>query len=326
MLQRTESIETSPTEASSLAPSTSEMRSAEAETLTGLDADLEEMAACTRARSERMRQRSRTNAKRSFFYSLIPVIVSMIYIIAWITKVTKPSLAVDGLIFFLAMVGAIAGLSGQRFQKVRTHGPELTAAKKLLQRDDVRVVAPLLNTSDWIFTTSERLAFWQALERLLPRMTEEEILQLGKSRHWLLAQWIQDWDSPPRQRKTFAGTAFIGGGNPVLVQLLRVMAIIGQSSIELKFGPGGPASVSAHLLPNLNRWAAGQGVGQDPKVQQAAILCREAIEQKMALARNGAQLLRASASTPAGSDTLLRPTQGTQQTDPQELLRPGDPK
>jgi hypothetical protein len=66
----------------------------------------------------------------------------------------------------------------------------------------------------------------------------------------------------------------------------------------------------------------GKGAGQDPAVQQAALTCREAIRQKMALSHSGEQLLRASAPTPTAPENLLRPAGSGQHTEPQELLRP----
>jgi hypothetical protein len=165
---------------------------------------------------------------------------------------------------------------------------------------------------EWTEDRILELELWKALSRLLPRLTETEVQRLGEERHGFLAASMKSWDYRSGNM-----------GNQPLVGILHVMACLGQRSIRTKDFRGQTSSVS--LLPLLKRWASGDKLGQDPAVQEAAHACREAIEQKLALARSGEQLLRASELPPPASENLLRPTQGTSSIASQELLRPTDP-
>ncbi|MCW3051003.1 MAG: hypothetical protein JWN14_173, partial [Chthonomonadales bacterium] len=203
------------------------------------------------------------------------------------------------------------------FFKDRSTKQEHNALQKLLEIDDVRAASPLIDAMGWTHKRALRPVIWKALGRLLPRMTEDQSLAFDKEKRYLLAAWLQGWDIPLNRK--VIGIA----GDQSPLGLLHVLTQIGQGSFQTQRAP---IPVTVHLQATLKRWSEGKGAGQDPAVQAAAIACREAIEQKTALARTGAHLLRASAPTPAGSETLLRPTQGVTPTDPAELLRPGDPK
>jgi len=154
---------------------------------------------------------------------------------------------------------------------------------------------------------------WEALGRLLPRLTAEEIGELDASSRGKLAAWMEFWDNPLAQRQ-------IGKpGHGPLLGILHVMTVMGQSTVQT------PHRVlkTADLVRVLEMWANGTEAGEDPAVQKAAIACREAIQEKMALARPGEQLLRASAPPPDPPASLLRAAQGTAPADSQELLRSG---
>ena len=188
--------------------------------------------------------------------------------------------------------------------------------RKLIEMDDVRTVGSLMDILKWMSDETSQPELRHALGHLLPRLTEDEALELGKERHGSLATYIYAWNMPPG-RKHFAES-----GNQHLLGVLHVMAHVGQDVFKLR----PPKDMPVSLLSTLGDWAAGKEAGQDPAVQQAAGVCRAAIQKKMSLARSGEQLLRASAPLGSGSETLLRPAAGTRDTDPQELLRPGDSK
>lgn len=196
---------------------------------------------------------------------------------------------------------------------------ERTAARKLAKMDDVRAVAPMIDTIEWITQwigdRTLRSEFWQELGRLMLRMNEDEARAIGNDRLGILAVWIQGWDLPLVQKP------FDDSGNEPLIGMLHVMGHVGQSVIQIGRAP---TVKSVSLLPVLETWIRGAGSGKDPAVQLAAVGCREAIRQKMALARSGEQLLRASGPFSSGRETMLRPAQGGPQTNPQELLRPDE--
>ena len=121
------------------------------------------------------------------------------------------------------------------------------------------------------------------------------------------------------QTRFFLSSRIRKPGNSPLLGLLHVMACVGHSTVLT------PHRVlkTVDLMRVLDSWASGNDSGEDPVVQQAAIACREAIQQKMDLARSGEQLLRASAPPLDRPTSLLRPAQGAAPTESQELLRSG---
>jgi|SRR5579871_2428904 len=274
--------------------------------------ELAEATACLEAAHIRNKSRNRTMRGSLLAVSgvILAASLSMFYALGHgVTPAPWTSL----LLALGSNVGVGAVAVGGFFWARKSRRPEHAAAGRLVEIEDVRGVASLIDTVVWLPDKALHSTLWQALGRLLPQLTEEEALELGKERHALLATWIQAWDYPLTRH------AYVKRGTAPLIGMLHVMAHVGQN----RFHAGDqPIKVNVTLLPSLEKWAAGQGIGQDPAVQQAATACREAILQKMALAKSGAQLLRASAPTPAGSETLLRPAQGAEQTDPQELLRP----
>jgi len=322
MLQRTEPIETSPTEASAIAPIASQAIRTEEEILAqNLDTEFEELAAYTTAGVAKGTRRTRTFLK----LDIAVTIASMSIIPAWMFAMKHGAMAPDTLpkVILLSLAALcnpailIGGLMWLR--RDHTTKQERKSAQWIVEADDVRAVGPLIDllTMTWTHKSELRPALWQALGRRLPRMTADEAQALGQERHYILASWIVSWDVPLNRR------AFADAGEPLLLDLLHVFALIGESSFRTRKSP---IPVPMHLLPTLKKWADGKGAGQNPAVRQAAAACREALKQKTIWARPGEQLLRASAPTPAGSDTLLRPTQGAQQTEPTELLRPSDPE
>ncbi len=189
---------------------------------------------------------------------------------------------------------------------------ERLTAQRLAEIDDVRAVPLLFDALCWTADRTVHPLLWQALGRLLPRLTAEQARALGPERHGRMALWIHGWDRSPHHSHLAAI------GHPPVLGVLHVLAQIGQSSLPT-YHPVLKAEVP--VLEIVKTWADGQKLGEDPIVQQAAAACCEAIQNKIALVRSSAQLLRASAPTASSPESLLRPAQGTQQTDPQELLR-----
>lgn len=128
----------------------------------------------------------------------------------------------------------------------------------------------------------------------------------------MLASWLQTWD----MRINHSHFAKIG--NRPALGMLHVLGQVGQRSY-LIIQP--PMKIRVSLLSLSGKWAKGQKLGRDPEIQQAAADCYEALKNQTALAYSSAQLLRASDTTSSSPEILLRPAQGVQQTDPQELLR-----
>ena len=320
MLQRTEIEEKSSIEMSSLPLTTANTVEPEAElSAQDLDVELQELTAAVQA-GVALRERRR----KSFLKAIrtLPAVVILGNLVSLFVLLHNRSVAFTLLPVFLSLLTVLSLWPFVAIGRLwwltrdRSTTQERNAAKRIVEIDDVRAVGPIIDTLVliWAHKGGLRPALWQSLGRLLPRLTEDEARALGKERHFILANWVRAWDVPAN-RKLFADA-----DGRTLVAIMHTMAQIGQSSFQYPPTP----TVNVHLLPILNKWAEGQGSGQDPDVREAAIACREAIQEKMAFARTGAQLLRASAPTPAGSDILLRPAEGASQSDPTELLRPGD--
>jgi hypothetical protein len=312
---RTEPAETAPVHAPRVAPETSEAFSAPTELISpDKDAPLAELMARVEEGIARNKGRSQRVRKVSSYVTTISFGCAFAFsrgifpTIGWCLLVTLINIYVDNMIRTL----------GFSLWAGRSEREERAAAKQLVELDDVRTVGSLIDTLQWTNDRGTRDSalrpeLWRALGRLLPRLTEEQAHQLGEERHGLLAAWMKDWDLP------FFGIGAHVQTNESLLGMLHVMTYLGQGSIKVLFR----STKSVLLLPVLDRWARGEEAGRDPAVQQAAVACREAIQQKLALARSGKQLLRASCSTADSPEVLLRPALGAEKTDPQELLRPG---
>ena len=319
MFLRTEPTETSPTETSSLAPAASESVGTEAENLRQkLDIELAELAACMAGGIAKRTRHVKRFLKRYLSYSAVFVAADLLWLFAMRHGRMVPDTGPKNFLVFLLLPAIPTILIGSLlwFFKDRSTKQERNALQRLLEIDDVRAAAPLIDAMGWIHRRALRPAIWQALERLLPRMTEDQSQALDQEKRYVLAVWLQVWDIPLNRK--LLGIA----ADQSPLGLLHVLAHIGQSSFQTA---SAPIPVTVHLQTTLKRWAEGKGSGQDPAVQSAALACRDAIKQKGALARSGEQLLRASAPTPAGQESLLRPAAGSQQTDPAELLRPENP-
>jgi hypothetical protein len=314
VLQKTETVETASTEA--LTETTEEAVVRTDVGSTPQDAEFAELAACIEAGVTRSKRRTHIALNAAVCILLLFAVLALI-------GAGKPNLEMPLLIFagalYVAELGLITGLMWSR--RDRRIAQESAAAKKLAEMDDVRAVGLLIDAVHWIMKwnpkTVRRPDLWRTLGRLLAHLTEEEAQGLGKERHDLLATWTKAWDTP-LFRKHYTGL-----GNQPLLGMLHALGHVGQNSFRFVQPP---FDRTVTLLPLLGKWAAGAGAGTDPAVQQAAVACRDAIKARVALTGPGEHLLRASDPSPLGPVNLLRPAQGTQQTDPQELLRPSDPE
>jgi hypothetical protein len=271
------------------------------------DSALTELIACIDAGGARIKSRGKIVQRGKELYN-IPWTVAAVWagLHGWATLQSYLAWMAVNFWFKQTALDAISARWVKRLQP-----QERAAIQQIVEWDDVRGVAPLIDTLRWTEDTALTPELWAALGRLLPQLSKEQARELGPDRHGDLAHWMNVWET----RSSMFGHA-------PLLGMLHVMACIGQTSLKTPDRSGGMKKL--RMLPLLHKWIAARGAGQDPAIQEAATACRDAIQQKLALARSGEQLLRASSPTPAGMDNLLRPIQGSQPTDPQQLLRPGD--
>lgn len=322
MQQRHEAIETStPLPSEETLKIEAEEQVAEAQETIVSDAELADLIACVQAGSARRGRRSKQFMKANLAIGAGAMAIILICLFAFLNIGRHGGMSGGTLIAMVSVISVVllaqwASIGGGLawLWKDRGTPQEIEAMHRLMALDDVRVVAPLLDTGSLLRTAPLQADFWRAMRRLLPRMSEEEIQQLGTKRQSSMAAWIHAWDSQIN-RKMFAEAdpAF-------LLALLPVMAKIGRDNFQIATPP---VRVNISLLPILKRWEQGKGAGADPAVQEAARVCREEIERRMALERTGEQLLRAADAAPIARDQLLHPVQETSQTNPRELLRPG---
>ena len=316
MLQRTEPEETVSTEVRIATPD-EELPGKEL-SAQDLDTELAELAAYIQASATRSKNHYKTVKKTILKRSLIvmaPVLIVLaVSLFAWRTGLGNPSVFmwVSLATSFLSMLGS-GFLS--RWTPNNKRAPveqERRTAQRLIKIDDVRAVPLVFDALRWSADRTEDPQLWQALGRLLPRLTQAQAQELGSERQGRLALWLWGWDKSPKHPHLAAL------GNQPVLGVLHVLAQLGRSSLPTHHPV---LKDDVEVLNILETWAAGQKLGQDPEVRQAAAASFEAIKNKIAMAHSSAQLLRASAAASPPLDSLLRPAEGAQETDPQELLR-----
>lgn len=255
------------------------------------------------------------NRRRSKILQRLNQIYGMCWMAAWYLSITHDCAYLGWLIFlgliswFFRRVAFYAGMAGWARSSQST---EYDAAKQLIASENVEAAPALIDMLYWVHTKPLRSELWQALARLLPRLSAEQAQELGEERHGILVAWIDEWH-----------LHYPLAGNTLLPGILHVLGAVGKRSIQTRNLQGEPQLIS--LMTLLSRWAKGEA-GQDPALLQAVHACQEAIEQKIALARSGEQLLRAASAPTTGADILLRPARGTVAPPVEELLRPGSPE
>ena len=273
------------------------------------DEELAELTASIEAARLRGKSRGQAWRRSQFVVSAVLMAISLSIFFVLARGIVPPiwlSILIMAGSVLAVPVGIISGFLWSR----RSKAAERAAANRLATIDDVGAATPILDALRFVDDKALRPELWQALGRLLPRMTEAEALALGPERLSALAVWLDAWDHPLTRR------AYVRYGSQPLPGMLHVLGLIGQERYSL----GNPIHFS--LTPTLERWAKGEGAGKDQAVRQAAEACREAIRQKTVQAHSSKHLLRASSAAPSSPEALLRPSQNSQETDPQELLRP----
>ena len=269
------------------------------------DADLEELSACIEAGVVRMKKRGKIVRQGVELYN-IPWGIAGVW--AGMHGMAMLEQYIIWLVIKFWVKQAVLKAISSRWVR-RFRPTERAAIQRIIGRDDIRGVGSMIDTLRWTDDAKLTTQLWSALGRLLPQLSEEQDQKLGLKRHGELVAWMKVWETRSHEF-----------GNVPLLGMLHTMACVGQTSMKTEDRSGVIRSLT--LFPMLNKWIAGRGAGQDLPVQEAVIACRNAIYQKMAIARSGKQLLRASGPVSAGAETMLRPAQGVPQTNPQELLRP----
>lgn len=322
MLQKHETEEPSPTSATTTATAeAAAIRTAEETLSQDRETELEELTACIEAGITRSKKHRHTAHKTIMKRCLTFFAPIAIILLGCLFAMRQGMLDPMVVTIVSVVLPIIAAMVPQRWRPRAYPGPsepERLAAQRLAEIDDVRAVGPFIDHLRWSGDPNAPPELWQALGRLLPRLTVEQARDLGKERHSILVLWLQTWG----MRLSYS--RFAAAGNRPVLGILHVLAQLGQSSIRIVQPFIKTENVS--LLEMLGKWAEGQELGQDPAVQQAAAACCEAIRNQTDPAHPSKQLLRASAPTSFSQATLLRPVQSAGHTDPQELLRPGNPE
>jgi len=316
MLQKTEIAETPSTEVRATA--IDKVLPGNTSATQDLDTELAELTACIEAGATRRKSKLATDMKtikkRGLAYFAPIAIVLLGNLFAMRQGLISPTIA--NCVTIVSLIAWLPTLKYQsRWRADALPAPpeqERLAAQRLAEIDDVRAVPLIFDALGSSDDKTLATQLWKALGRLLPRLTLEQARALGPERHGRMALWLNGWDMyPDHSHNAEIGT------QPVL-GTLHVLAQLGQRSLPT-YHPVLKTDVA--VLDILGTWAAGQNRGKDPELQRAAAAAYEAIQDRMALAKSSAQLLRASDATAPNPEILLRPAQGAQQTDPQELLR-----
>ncbi|MCW3101113.1 MAG: hypothetical protein JWL77_6731 [Chthonomonadaceae bacterium] len=225
--------------------------SAEAESVSpNLDAELAELTACMEASIARNKRRARRRNRVGISLDLGCVVG----IVAWTYAVLRGVMSADtmpmAVAVFMIVIPVAVLIGGVKWTgRDYIHSIRLLpdVVNRLILRDDARVVGPLLDAF-YLYAAFVKPAFWQTMGRLLPRMTADEILQLGKERHGRLATWIAGWDRPGNRMM------FAGAGPGARVHL------------------GGPRQcLRVDILPDVRQFAISNGNCEDPMVLERPI-------------------------------------------------------
>lgn len=269
----------------------------------------------------------------------------------WLQKILGPySLGIAALFFVLALASARRKRRAQRMQDALTRwlaqsndrrvvgaltralgmrelrGIILDALNRLLplQSEDPRDVGPLIEMLPWLesffaYDLVLRADILATLERLIPGMSRADADRLDENQRNGLNHYLgrsrftlREGDDPASfvlHLKEFFGfrqVSLRSDEKDLTLAILRAYPVIGDGT----------------ELPHVRNVAQGRGnAGTDADVRQAAQEYLDLVEQRKQQEKLSTTLLRASSSAEIGSDTLLRPTDGTSATAPNELLR-----
>ncbi|MCW3051685.1 MAG: hypothetical protein JWN14_855 [Chthonomonadales bacterium] len=238
MQENTELLATAPTQALPIIGEVLEESGPVKEVCTqDRDVELAQLVACIAADVKRSKKRV-TIYKRVFAAVSIPSVFTLLtFMLAPLFLGIPGSFDnhVAGVILHVAgtcccaMLGVFAGLFWLRLD--HRSEQERTAARRLVEMDDVRAVAPLIDTvhwvTQWVGNRPLRSELWQAFGRLLPRMTEEDVRELGQERLGIVVTWIEGWDVPLVQKP------FEDDDNQPLLGMLHVMRLVAQHAIPM---------------------------------------------------------------------------------------------
>ncbi len=197
-----------------------------------------------------------------------------------------------------AMIGSISSMGSVIVAVTAISQAQKNAAKKLTEYDDIRTVGPLAEALHYQ-DKGLRNAAVERLGVLLPRlkasdhdlMTEEQKLALYKAIKLPLAK---------------------GAGPADWAFLLAALGALEQIGDE-------------RALPFVDAIVERTPSGtKEPEVVEAARACRPALLERIEQQRVAMRLLRPSEAPADAGETLLRPTYGPGQSDPDLLLRPSD--
>jgi hypothetical protein len=206
-------------------------------------------------------------------------------------------------LLLFACVGFVA-----RFVLLKAFRRWSRATAELAASGDVRAIGPLVEALQVPQGISSQVAARNALTALLPRLKANDAPLLNDSHRRILRLFVSTGGGPPAgESPLFARRDYA----PFAVAILEAYQQVGDSGD----------------LPVVERLAQGKGAGaRDKRIQNAAAACLPYLQQRVEQERAPHTLLRAAGSTDTPAESLLRPAQSVGDSDPQQLLRAGEPE
>jgi hypothetical protein len=188
---------------------------------------------------------------------------------------------------------ALAALLETQLYRLTLRDEHRLLASRLARIDDVRCIGRLVELLSWPGEAVSGIAA-AALTRLLPRVRATDGALLTEAQRTILYE-----------RLTLANAR----RNPqLLISILRALEQIGDA----------PAVAHVTHLANARVTTA-----DERRVWQAATSCLPFLRERAKLTQVSHSLLRASAATPPGAETLVRPAAAADASDAAQLLRAG---
>ena len=187
MLQKNEPVEILSTEVRTAA--TNELLTGKELSTQEMDAELAELTACLEAGNTRSKNRQKTIRKkinRRVLTGFVPfAIVLLGCLFAILHHMVNPMIGMLAL-FTIPVFSKMSTIYMSRLRIGDPPAPveqERLAAQRLTEIDDIRAVVPIIDALSWSADRTVDPQLWQALGRLLPRLTVEQARALGPERH-----------------------------------------------------------------------------------------------------------------------------------------------
>lgn len=212
--------------------------------------------------------------------------------------------------FYLWTVMVLISCLGLLFRSdTGLHEQSKQISQALARLDDIRTVGPLIDTLKMDYRDIHRVST-NALIKLLPRLQANDADLLTAEQRAVLCRKLSRIPiRAARDERDLSQDAYTRAIS-LRIAILQAFAQVGDSG----------------ALPIVEWLAQIEAMTEDERrIQEAAQACLPTLRLRVEQEQNDQTLLRAADVSGADAKTLLRTFEGSQETVPEQLLRPGPP-